>query len=80
MRRGFTVAFARVQDVVYIALGVLLSLTVAGLLVRGGVDHVRALLGGVNVRAVVALLTVLIVVLASSVVIFRRRPVEASKE
>jgi uncharacterized membrane protein (DUF373 family) len=56
MRRTLTVAFAGVQDVVYVALGLLLALTAAGLLVRGGVDLVRALSGGVDVRAVVVLL------------------------
>ncbi len=56
MRRIVSVAFARVQDVVYVALGLLLALTVAGLLVRGGVDLVRAVAAGVDVRAIVVLL------------------------
>jgi uncharacterized membrane protein (DUF373 family) len=51
-----SVAFARVQDVVYVVLGLLLALTVAGLLVRGGIDLARALAGGIDVRAIVALL------------------------
>ncbi|HEX9244248.1 MAG TPA: phosphate-starvation-inducible PsiE family protein [Anaeromyxobacter sp.] len=56
MRRTFTDAFARVQDVVYVALGLLLALTVGALLVRGGVDLVRAIAAGVEVRTVVVLL------------------------
>lgn len=56
MRRAVSVAFARVQDAVYVALGVLLALTVAGLLVRGGVDLVGAFREGVEVRAIVVLL------------------------
>lgn len=56
LRRNVSLAFARVQDVVYVALGILLALTVAGLLVRGGVDLVRALAGGVDARAIVVLL------------------------
>jgi uncharacterized membrane protein (DUF373 family) len=56
MRKVVTLAFARVQDVVYVALAVLLTITVAGLLVRGGVDLVRAVAGGVDARAIVELL------------------------
>jgi uncharacterized membrane protein (DUF373 family) len=56
LRRIFSVAFARVQDVVYVALGILLALTAAGLLARGGVDLFRAVMEGVDVRAVVVLL------------------------
>ena len=49
-------AFSRLQDVVYIALGALLSLSAIALLVHGGIDLVRAVLAGVDVRAVVLLL------------------------
>ena len=56
IRSIVSIAFARVQDVVYVALGLLLVLTVAGLLVRGGFDLVRAFAGGVDVRAIVVLL------------------------
>lgn len=56
LRRGVSVAFARVQDVVYVALGLLLALTVGGLLVRAAVDLVHAVTGGVGVLAIVALL------------------------
>ena len=55
-RRFFSTAFARVQDVVYVALGVLLAVTAAALLVRGGVDLARAVGSGVDVRAIVVLL------------------------
>ncbi len=41
---------------VYVALGVLLAVTAAALLVRGGVDLWRALGSGVDVRAIVVLL------------------------
>jgi uncharacterized membrane protein (DUF373 family) len=56
MRSVVSIAFARVQDVVYVALGALLALTVGGLLVRGGVDLVRAVAGGVDVGAIIVLL------------------------
>jgi uncharacterized membrane protein (DUF373 family) len=51
-----TTAFARVQDVVYVALGALLALTAGALLVRGGVDLFHAFRAGVDVRTVVVLL------------------------
>jgi uncharacterized membrane protein (DUF373 family) len=56
LRGIVSVVFARVQDVVYVVLGLLLALTVCGLLVRGGVDLFRAIAGGVDVRAIVVLL------------------------
>jgi uncharacterized membrane protein (DUF373 family) len=49
-------AFPRLQDLVYVALGVLLSVSAVALLVRGGVDLAGALLAGVEVRAIVFLL------------------------
>jgi uncharacterized membrane protein (DUF373 family) len=49
-------AFTRLQDLVYVALGVLLSVSAVALLVRGGVDLAGALLAGVEVRAIVFLL------------------------
>lgn len=55
-RNVVSLAFARVQDVVYVALGILLAVTVAGLLVRGGVDLFRSLAEGVDVRSIVVLL------------------------
>lgn len=56
LRSGVSTAFGRVQDVVYVVLGLLLALTVGGLLVRAGVDLVHAFTGGVDVLAIVALL------------------------
>jgi hypothetical protein len=56
IRTIVSVAFARAQDVVYVVLGLLLVLTVAGLLVRAGFDLVRAVAGGVDVRGIVVLL------------------------
>ncbi len=47
--------FTWLEDVVYVALGILLALSAAGLLVHGGIDLVRAL-PRLDVRAVVALL------------------------
>jgi hypothetical protein len=49
-------ALALLQDFVYVALGLLLSASAVALLVHGGVDLARALLGGVDVRAVITLL------------------------
>lgn len=48
-------AFTWLEDVVYVALGVLLALSAVALLVHGGIDLVRAL-PGLEVRAIVALL------------------------
>jgi hypothetical protein len=48
-------AFARVQDVVYVGLGVLLAVTAVTLLVHGGIDLVGAVVEG-DVRLVVSLL------------------------
>ena len=49
-------AFAIVQDVVYVATGVLLTVSAIAILARGGVDLARALPAGVDVRAIVVLL------------------------
>ena len=57
-------AFTWLEDVVYVALGVLLALSAVGLLVHGGIDLVRALprldvravVRGVETRAIVTLL------------------------
>ncbi|WP_242392962.1 phosphate-starvation-inducible PsiE family protein [Anaeromyxobacter oryzisoli] len=49
-------AFTHVQDLVYVALGVLLSLSAVALLVQGGIDLFHAVAAGVDVRAVVTLL------------------------
>jgi uncharacterized membrane protein (DUF373 family) len=49
-------AFARVQDVVYVALGVLLSVSAIALVAYGGFDLARAVREGSDVRATVTLL------------------------
>jgi uncharacterized membrane protein (DUF373 family) len=55
-RTFISTAFTRVEDVVYVALGVLLAVAAIALLVRGGVDLARAISGGIDVRASVVLL------------------------
>jgi uncharacterized membrane protein (DUF373 family) len=55
-RRIVSTAFARVQDVVYVALGALLALSAAALVVRGGIDLVQAVKAGVDGREIVTLL------------------------
>ena len=54
-RGVISTAFTWLEDVVYVALGILLALSAIGLLVHGGIDLVRAL-PRLDVRAVVALL------------------------
>jgi uncharacterized membrane protein (DUF373 family) len=55
-RRIVSLAFSGVQDVVYVALGVLLAVSAAAILVQGAVDLVHAVTTGVEVRAIVTLL------------------------
>ncbi len=55
-RRLVSVVFSAVQDAVYVALGVLLAVTAAIMLVQGAVELARTVTGGVDVRAVVAVL------------------------
>jgi hypothetical protein len=55
-RRVVSAAFAHIQDVVYVALGVLLAVTAFALLVRSGFDLTRAIAGGVDVRPIIVLL------------------------
>lgn len=55
-RTFISAAFTRVQDVVYVALGVLLAVAAIALLLRGGADLARAVAGGIDVRASVVLL------------------------
>ncbi len=55
-RTLISIAFTRVQDVVYIALGVLLAVCAVGVLVYGGIDLARAVLRGIDVHAIVQLL------------------------
>jgi len=56
-------AFAIIQDVVYVATGVLLTVSAIAILARGGVDLFRALPTGVDVRAIVVLLDRILLVL-----------------
>jgi uncharacterized membrane protein (DUF373 family) len=51
-----SIAFTRAQDLVYVALGVLLALSAIALVARGGLDLVRAVLQGVDAGAIVTLL------------------------
>jgi uncharacterized membrane protein (DUF373 family) len=54
--RVVAVAFSSVQDVVYVALGVLLAASAVVLLLQGAVDLVRAVGRGIDPRAIVTLL------------------------
>jgi phosphate starvation-inducible membrane PsiE len=51
-----SIALGRVQDLVYIGLGLLLALSAVALLLRGGIDLVQGLLAGIEVRGIVTLL------------------------
>jgi uncharacterized membrane protein (DUF373 family) len=55
-RRIVSLAFSGVQDVVYVALGVLLAVSAVAILVQGAVDLVHAVTTRVEVRAIVTLL------------------------
>jgi uncharacterized membrane protein (DUF373 family) len=55
-RRLVSLVFSGVQDVVYVALGVLLAATAGIMLVQGGFDLVQLVRSGIDVRAVVAVL------------------------
>jgi hypothetical protein len=55
-RAFISAAFTRVQDVVYVALGVLLAVSALTVLVHGGVDLVRAVTRDFDLRAIVYLL------------------------
>jgi uncharacterized membrane protein (DUF373 family) len=55
-RRVVSVAFSAVQDVVYVALGVLLAVTAGIMLVQGAIDLARTATEGMDVRAVVSVL------------------------
>jgi uncharacterized membrane protein (DUF373 family) len=55
-RRIVSIVFSAAQDAVYVALGVLLAVTAAIILVQGGADLVRAASAGVDVRAIVGVL------------------------
>lgn len=51
-----SIVFTRAQDLVYVALGLLLAVSAIALVVHGGIDLVRAVLEGVSVGAIVTLL------------------------
>jgi len=55
-RRLISTGFTYVQDVVYIALAVLLAVSAVAVLVHGGIDLGRAVTHGVDTRAIVTLL------------------------
>jgi uncharacterized membrane protein (DUF373 family) len=55
-RRLVSVAFSTVQDVVYVALGVLLALTAGIMLVQGGIDLARTAAQGLDARGIVSVL------------------------
>jgi uncharacterized membrane protein (DUF373 family) len=55
-RRVVSVAFSAVQDVVYVALGVLLAVTAGIMLVQGAIDLARTATEGMDVRAIVSVL------------------------
>lgn len=55
-RSVVSIVFTRAQDLVYVALGVLLALSAIALVVHGGIDFVRAVLQGVDAGAIVTLL------------------------
>ena len=48
--------FTWIEDLIYVALGILLAISAMGLIVHGGIDLVRALLAGLEARAIVGLL------------------------
>jgi len=62
-RSVVSTAFALVQDVVYVATGVLLTVSAIAILARGGVDLARALSAGVDVSTIVVLLDRMLLVL-----------------
>jgi uncharacterized membrane protein (DUF373 family) len=55
-RRLVSTAFSAAQDVVYVALGVLLAITAAIMLVQGGIELFRSAATGMDSRAIVAVL------------------------
>jgi uncharacterized membrane protein (DUF373 family) len=63
MDRIVTVSFSRLQDVVYVVLSVLLAASAIVLLVHGAIDLARAVARGVDPRAIVALLDVILLAL-----------------
>jgi uncharacterized membrane protein (DUF373 family) len=55
-RKVVSAAFGRLQDFLYVALGILLSVSAVALIAYGGIDLTRALVKGVDIRAIVTLL------------------------
>ena len=55
-RRSISRGFTWLQDLIYIALGVLLAVSAAAVLVHGGVGLVRAIAEGIETKAMVSLL------------------------
>jgi hypothetical protein len=55
-RHVVSVAFSAVQDVVYVALGVLLAVTAGIMLVQGAIDLARTATEAMDVRAIVSVL------------------------
>lgn len=55
-RRFISAGFTWVQDVVYVALAVLLAVSAGAVLVDGGIDLTRAVARGVDSRSIVSLL------------------------
>jgi uncharacterized membrane protein (DUF373 family) len=56
VRKLVSRAFGLSQDVVYVALGALLAVSAAAVLVHGGIDLIRAVMTGVDLRAIILLL------------------------
>lgn len=56
-------AFSRVQDVVYVALGILLAVSAIALLVHGGIALVRAAGEGVDARTIIGVLDLILLAL-----------------
>lgn len=63
VREWFASAFARVEDIVYLGLGVLLAVSALSLLAIGAADFVRILLSGELAGRVVALLDQILLIL-----------------
>jgi|SRR5919198_4983341 uncharacterized membrane protein (DUF373 family) len=63
VREWFASAFTRVEDFVYLGLGVLLAVSAVALLITGAVDLARTLLGGELATRVVALLDQILLIL-----------------
>lgn len=56
VRRLISTLFTGFQDVVYVALGILLGVSAVAVLVHGGIELVHAVTAGVDTKAIVSLL------------------------